>query len=87
MWARPLQVIFCEISGSEGVIRFSFFRKSTIEVSNSVGTTILEAEYPENIQKPMIDAVVKYFKGTASNPCSLEEALVVMEMIDSTNSN
>lgn len=74
----------CEIIGSEGFIRFSFFRKSTIEVGNASGTSVLEMEYPENIQQPMIDAVVKYFKGTGENPCSLEDALVVMEMIDST---
>jgi hypothetical protein len=75
----------CEIIGSDGVLRFSFFKKSTIEINNSKGTTTVEAEYPENIQKPMIEAVVKYFRGTGANPCSLEEALVVMEMIDSTN--
>jgi predicted dehydrogenase len=70
----------CEIVGSEGFIRFSFFRKSTIEVNN----TVLEMDYPENIQHPMIDAVTKYFRGEGENPCSLEDALVVMEMIDST---
>lgn len=74
----------CEVIGSEGFIRFSFFRKSTIEIGNSNGTSVLEMEYPENIQQPMIDAVVKFFKGEGANPCSLEDALVVMEMIDST---
>jgi 1,5-anhydro-D-fructose reductase (1,5-anhydro-D-mannitol-forming) len=71
----------CEIVGTEGVIRFSFFKKSVIEIN---GKTI-EEEYPENIQKPMIDAVVKYFKGKQENPCSLEDALIVMQIIDSTN--
>ena len=70
----------CEIVGTEGVIRFSFFRKSTIEINGNV----IEADYPENIQKPMIDAVVKYFRGEGKNPCSLEEALIVMEIIDQT---
>lgn len=71
----------CEIIGTEGIIRFSFFRKSTIEVNGSV----IEIEYPENIQKPMIEAVVKYYRGEGENPCSLEDALVVMQLIDSTN--
>lgn len=74
----------CEVVGTEGVIRFSFFRKSTIEIKNGSGSEVLEMDYPENIQKPMIEAVVKYFRGEGKNPCSLEEALVVMELIDST---
>lgn len=69
----------CEIIGTEGYIRFSFFRKSPIDVNG----TIIEAPYPENIQKPMIEAVVKYFRGERENPCSLEEALVTMQIIDS----
>jgi 1,5-anhydro-D-fructose reductase (1,5-anhydro-D-mannitol-forming) len=73
----------CEIAGTEGIIRFSFFRKSTIEVNGSV----TEMDYPENIQKPMIEAVVKYFRGEGENPCSLEEALIVMNMIDQTKQN
>jgi predicted dehydrogenase len=74
----------CEIIGSEGFIRFSFFRKSTIEVANTTGSSVLEIDYPENIQQPMIDSVVKFFRGKGENPCSLEDALIVMEMIDST---
>lgn len=75
----------CEIVGSEGSMKFSFFRKSTIELNNSKGSSVIEMEYHENIQHPMIEAVVKFFRGEAENPCSLEDALVVMEMIDSTN--
>lgn len=73
----------CEIIGTGGYIRFSFFKKSPIDVNGK----IIEMEYPENIQKPMIGAVVKYFKGQGENPCSLEDALVVMEIMDSTNQN
>lgn len=88
VWAfnvgEPATRDVCEIIGSEGFIRFSFFRKSTIEIGNTGGTTVHEIAYPENIQQPMIDAVVKFFRGTGENPCSLEDALIVMEMIDST---
>jgi len=69
----------CEIIGTKGYIRFSFFKKSPIEVNGK----IIEAPYPENIQKPMIEAVVKYFRGERENPCSLEDALVTMKIIDS----
>jgi hypothetical protein len=33
----------------------------------------------------MIDAVVKYFRGEAENPCPLEDALVTLRMMDRTN--
>jgi 1,5-anhydro-D-fructose reductase (1,5-anhydro-D-mannitol-forming) len=72
----------CEIIGDKGKIRFSFFRKSTIEVVTSAGTETLEPDYPVTIQQPMIESVVKFFKGEGTNPCSLQEALVVMRMMD-----
>lgn len=75
----------CEIIGSDGVIRFAFFRKPIIEFSNSKETSTVELDQPVNIQHPMIDAITKYFKGQGPNPCSLEEALVVMQMMDQTN--
>jgi predicted dehydrogenase len=72
----------CEIIGDRGMLRFSFFKKSTLEIVRENGTEVLEPEYPVNIQQPMIDAVTKYFRGEGENPCSLEEALVVMKMMD-----
>jgi hypothetical protein len=32
----------------------------------------------------MIEQVVRYFRGEGENPCSLEDALVTMKMMDST---
>jgi 1,5-anhydro-D-fructose reductase (1,5-anhydro-D-mannitol-forming) len=74
----------CEIIGDRGKMRFSFFKKSTIELATDRGTEVLEFDYPENIQLPMIDAVAKYFRGEGENPCSLHEALIVMQMMDET---
>jgi predicted dehydrogenase len=75
---------YCTIYGSKGHIGFSFFVNSALflEVNDMPSRHIMH--FPENIQQPMIDAVVKYFKGEGENPCSLEDALVVMGMIDST---
>jgi len=72
----------CEIIGSKGSIRFSFFRVSTIELNTSTGTETFQLEYPANIQLPHINNVVKFFRGEGSNPCSLEEALVTMKVMD-----
>ena len=72
----------CEIIGDGGSIRFSFFHVSTLELITANGKQLLEFEYPSNIQQPHIDNVVKFFRGQAINPCSLEEALVTMSMMD-----
>lgn len=75
----------CEIIGDKGSIRFSFFRVSTIELTTRGGTEIFESEYPLNIQQPHINNVVKFFRGEGANPCSLEEALVTMNVMDKAN--
>ena len=72
----------CEIIGDKGKIQFSFFRVSTLELITSTGTEIFELEYPVNIQQPHINNVVKFFRGEGENPCSLEEALVTMKVMD-----
>ena len=74
----------CEIIGDQGTITFAFFRKSDVTIQTGSGTERLTFEYPENIQQPMITEVVKFFRGEGPNPCSLEEALVSMTMMDST---
>lgn len=72
----------CEIIGDKGSIRFSFFRVSTIELVTEIDKQILELEYPVNIQQPHINNVVKFFRGESENPCTLEEALVTMQVMD-----
>ena len=72
----------CEIIGDSGSIRFSFFRVSTIELVTSAGTEVFELEYPVNIQQPQINNVVKFFRAEGPNPCSLEESLVTMKVMD-----
>ncbi len=74
----------CQIVGDQGMLRFSFFKKSMIEVVTDADAENIALEYPVNIQHPMIEAVTKFFKGEGPNPCSLEEALVVMKMMDRT---
>ena len=74
----------CEIIGDKGVLRFSFFKKSTLEIITESGMEILEPEYPVNIQQPMIESVTEFFRGEGPNPCSLEESLIVMRMMDKT---
>ena len=72
----------CEIIGDKGAIRFSFFRVSTIELTTTAGTETLELEYPPNIQQPHINNVVRFFRGEDVNPCTLQDALVTMRVMD-----
>jgi 1,5-anhydro-D-fructose reductase (1,5-anhydro-D-mannitol-forming) len=72
----------CEIIGDLGKLSFCFFTKSDIRITTSSGVETITLDYPENIQQPMIDEVVKYFRGEGANPCSLEDALVTMQMMD-----
>ncbi len=72
----------CEITGDKGSIRFSFFRVSAIELTNETGKQISGHEFPVNIQQPHINNVVRFFRGEAENPCSLQDALITMEIMD-----
>jgi len=74
----------CEIIGDKGKIAFSFFRKSDIEITTAEGTDRISFDYPENIQQPMIEEVVKFFRDEGPNPCSVEDALVTMRIMDGT---
>ena len=72
----------CEIIGDKATIRFSFFRISTIELTTINGSKTLEMEYPINIQQPHINNVVRFFRGEDVNPCTLQDALVTMRVMD-----
>jgi 1,5-anhydro-D-fructose reductase (1,5-anhydro-D-mannitol-forming) len=72
----------CEIIGDKGSIRFSFFRSGKIELITNGRIEVFETESPAHIQQPHIESVVQFFRGETENPCSLEEALITMQIID-----
>jgi 1,5-anhydro-D-fructose reductase (1,5-anhydro-D-mannitol-forming) len=75
---------FCKIICENGTLVFPFFSsfsKVKLEIHRG-DTSEEEFAFPEHIQQPMIEQVVKYFQGNATNPCSLEDALVSMQMIE-----
>ncbi|TDG36968.1 Gfo/Idh/MocA family oxidoreductase [Pedobacter changchengzhani] len=71
----------CTIYGSKGNISFPIF-------GSKIQTTIdgIEKEYVfeslKHVQQPMIEQVVNFFLGHGENPCSGEEALITMELLD-----
>lgn len=72
----------CKIVGDKGFISFPFFTPPTLDICDGKGSERKTFANPENIQMPMINAVVNYFRGTGDNPCTLDEALVSMRMMD-----
>lgn len=76
----------CEIIGSEGCIRFSFFSSTVVELLAQGRTALLPFEALPHVQQPMIQKVVQYFLGKETNPCSGEEGTEVMRWIDAMTS-
>lgn len=74
----------CEIIGEKGKLSFSFFRGPVLELHSDAGLKNFEFSFPDHIQQPMIEDTVRYFRGKGENPCSLEEALESLKMMDCT---
>jgi predicted dehydrogenase len=74
----------CEIMGSEGKISFPFFNKPhEVRWENATGEHIKAFTHPEHISQFMVEQVVNYFNGTkADNPCSIEDAIPLMDIMD-----
>ncbi|PWK79788.1 putative dehydrogenase [Mucilaginibacter oryzae] len=71
----------CEIIGTEGKITFPFFGNYITWKTETEEETIT-ITHPEHIQQPFITKIVAYFKGEGPNPCTIEEAVTLMEIID-----
>jgi len=73
----------CMIVGSEGSISFPFFGKTVVwHNEDEDEVQVVNFEHPEHIQQPMIERMVNFFQGKAENLCTIEDAIVVMKMID-----
>jgi predicted dehydrogenase len=75
----------CSIMGDLGFISFPFFKDPLLDMYTGEDSQQKKFTAPKHIQQPMIESVVRYFRGEGENPCSLGEALVTMEMIDCAN--
>ncbi|HMG83339.1 MAG TPA: Gfo/Idh/MocA family oxidoreductase [Ferruginibacter sp.] len=71
----------CRIIGEKGSISFPFFG-NTLELITDERKEELSFEHPTHIQEPMINKVVQYFLGNEPNPCSLEEAIISLEIME-----
>lgn len=71
----------CEIIGTKGKISFPFFG-TTVSIQTDEVNHTETFVHPEHIQQPMIEKIVNYFNGEGENPCPIEEAVTLMEIID-----
>ncbi|MET3498443.1 putative dehydrogenase [Mucilaginibacter rubeus] len=71
----------CEIIGTKGKIIFPFFGNYINWKTDSEEDTITFT-HPEHIQQPFISKIVAYFNGEGPNPCSIDEAVTLMDIID-----
>ncbi len=76
----------CVIIGTKGSITFSFFGNDVTIKDESGKESIRHFENPKYVQHPMIESVVRYFRDEIENPCSIDEAVEVMKMMDSFTS-
>ncbi len=72
----------CEIVGDKGKIVFSFFEHKPVLVTVNGETESFTFEPLQHVQQPMIEKIVDYFLDKGPNPCSGEEGVKVMTMID-----
>ena len=72
----------CEIIGSKGSLRFSFFSDNGIILNSDAQITRFDFDRLQHVQQPMIAEVVKYFSGEAPNPCSAEQGAEIMRWMD-----
>lgn len=79
---QGLEMDDCLVIGSEGSLRFSVFKKQIIHLVSDGKEEEIAFEAPAHVQQPMIEATVRYFLGKGENPCSAEDALISMKMME-----
>lgn len=76
------EVDLCTITGTGGTLSFSFFSDQVFTIHAGEREETSRFIPPVHVQQPLIEKVVQYFRGEAPNPCSGEDGVAVMEMID-----
>ena len=72
----------CEIVGTAGSLRFSVFDQQPLVLTKDGNEKSFAFDKLQHVQQPMIEKVVEYFLNRSANPCSAEEGLVVMKMME-----
>ena len=78
---------YCEIVGNNGKIGFSFFEHRPVMLTINGKTETLSFDPLQHVQQPLIERIVEYFLDEGPNPCSGEEGVIVMQLIDKFTGN
>ena len=81
-FAVPVNRDCCEIIGTKGTIRFSVFEHRLLELVKDGTAEEFLFEPLQHVQQPMIQKVVDYFLNESPNPCTAEDAVMVMKIMD-----
>ncbi|ASU35737.1 Gfo/Idh/MocA family protein [Mucilaginibacter xinganensis] len=84
--AQNQRIDSCEIVGTKGKITFPFFG-NFISWKTDEDEQTLTFIHPEHIQQPMITKIVAYFNDEGPNPCSIDEAITLMDIMDAFTKN
>ena len=79
--AENLTTDTCEIIGTKGKITFPFFGNYISWKTDTEEETVT-FQHPQHIQQPMIEKIVAYFKNEGPNPCSIQQAVTLMDIMD-----
>ena len=71
----------CEIVGTKGKITFPF-SGNYIKWKTDEEEQSLIINPPQYAQQPLIEKIVAYFNDEGPNPCSIDEAIVSMDIMD-----
>ena len=78
---EDLKEDICGIIGSKGKISFPVFGNK-VAVNSEGEQYQITFDHPQHIQQPMIEKVVEYFSGKGPNPCSADEAIRSMMLME-----
>lgn len=73
---------YCEIIGTEGSLQFKVFEHRLLTMKKEDKEIRFSFDPLPHVQQPMIQKVVEYFLDEGENPCSGEDGLTVMRMMD-----
>lgn len=71
----------CKIYGEKGTIMFSFYGEKVF-LKTLDKQEVFSFKNPKHVQQPLIAQTVDYFLGKTTNPCSVEDGVKVMEILD-----
>lgn len=71
----------CKIYGEKGTITFSFYGEKVF-LNTDKKKEVFSFKNPAHIQQPLIEQTVNYFLNKAANPCTINDGVEVMKILD-----